>query len=283
MKAGTTTLYHDLLTQPEIFLPDKESNAFLANDPGDHLSRLFPETKVRKRLTGEICPDYTKLDLDVGAARAASELYRGSGRVPRVVYLVREPIARLVSHHHFVSSQHGDANPGGMSRDIEAALRNFPELLETSRYHERLRPWIEAFGRDALKVIRFEDYIANRAEVLGSLARFLGLAHFDASAIRPDEIHNAGESRPVATPGWRRIMKSPIYRKRLRPLLPLRLRDRIRHCLLPAAPSPPEPPSGQTRRHLVETLRPDITALGELMGLKGSPWEFEIAPDSRHD
>lgn len=275
MKSGTTTLYRDLLGQPGLHLPDKESNALLAPDPAGACARLFAAAPSGA-LTGEVCPDYTKPDLDERAAAAARALYAGR-RPPRLIFLAREPVARLLSHHHFISTQRGAGNPGGMTPDLEASLRDFPELVETSRYAARLRPWIEAFGREALLALRFEDYIADRAGTLERIAAFLGHPGIAGARVEAGRAHNRGASRPVATPGWRRILGNPLYRRWVRPLLPIGLRDRLRDRLLPKAPPRSSPPDPDTLRRLAAILQPDAAALGRLMGLDGPPWDLDRA------
>lgn len=275
MKAGTTTLYHDLRSQRGIFLPDKESNALLAADPENAYSRLF-EKSGAGALKGEVCPDYTKPGSGDAAVERATKLYRDRP-APKLIYLVREPIARLRSHHHFISTQHGAANPGAMTPDLAASLRDFPELIETSCYASRLQPWLDAFGSEAVCVVRFEDYIADRVGTLRALAELLGLPDFDPEAIQAETIHNAGESRPVATPFWRKVMGNGIYRRFIRPWLSLEMRDRIRARLLPKAPSKPEPPSAETLRELRERLRPEMESLVDLIGAEHPLWNEEKA------
>ncbi len=277
MKAGTTTLYHDLRSQPGVFLPDKESNALLADDPGAACARLFgPAASTgggTDVLRGEVCPDYTKPGPEERALAAAAALY-GDRSAPKLVYLVREPIARLRSHHHFVSTQHGAANPGGMTTDLAASLRDFPELVETSRYATRLRPWVERFGIGSVRVIRFEDYIADRVGTLRELTAWLGLPDFDSAAIRTDTVFNPGDTRPVATPFWRKVMENPLYRRFVRPWLSLEWRDRIRGRLLPKPPPRSGPPSESTRRELVAILRPEVDALAGMIGAAPPFWNL---------
>ncbi|MCB1229925.1 MAG: sulfotransferase domain-containing protein [Verrucomicrobiae bacterium] len=273
MKAGTTTLYHDLRSQPGVYLPDKESNALLSYDPRRTFSKLFRRVPPGA-LVGEVCPDYTKAGSDRQAATAAAKLYRDR-TVPRIVYLVREPVARLRSHHHFLSSQHGAANPGRMTADLEASLRDFPELVEAGCYASRLKPWVEAFGMKAIRVIRFEDYVADRIGTLRLLSYHLGWEVFDSNAVRTDAVYNAGDSRPVATPFWRKVMGNVIYRRLIRPWLSLERRDRIRERLLPKPPPRSAPPSEETRRRLVETFRPEVEALAEMIGVKEPLWNLD--------
>lgn len=273
MKAGTTTLYHDLRAQSELIaMPDKESNALLATDP---LAAFAGIGKTGMRI-GEVCPDYTKPGFGEQSATVAQALYAGR-KPPRLIYLVRHPIDRLLSHHYFVSSQHGDANPGGMTRDLEASLRDFPELVETSRYATRLRPWVDAFGIDSVKVIRFEDYIADRSGTLQTIAEFLGLEQCDFAPVIPDRVHNRSDARPVATPFWRRIMGNALYRRFIRPCLSLELRDRIRARLLPKPPPRPAPPSSETRQWLIAELTPEVEALSELIGATEPLWDLSVS------
>jgi hypothetical protein len=272
MKCGTTTLYHDLLALPGVRLPDKESNALLAADPERVLAQLFAGAGPGE-VIGEVCPDYTKPGLGDRALAAARRLF-ASHQPPKLIYLVREPIARLLSHHHFVSTQHGEANPGGMTADLAASLRDFPELVATSCYAARLGPWLDAFGRETVKVIRFEDYVADRVGTLADLADFLGLGHAHIGEIDTGRVHNAGDSRPVATPGWRRVLRQPLYRQWLRPLLPRGLRDRLRAWLLPKPPPRPAPPGPETLAALAEIFQPDVEMLSHLIGADRPLWDL---------
>jgi hypothetical protein len=278
MKCGTTTLYRDLLALPGLFLPDKESNALFAPDPSLELARLFRRARPGQ-LVGEVCPDYTKLALDIRAAESARRLYLNR-RPPRLIFLAREPIARLLSHHHFISTQHGDANPGGMTSDLAASLRDFPELVETSRYAARLRPWIDAFGLESLLVVRFEDYIADRAGTIAHLAEFLGLPPVAAPSIETEKVFNPGESRPVATPGWRKILRHPAYRRLVRPLLPPSLREKLRAGLLSKSPPKPVPPAPETLRALAGVLKPDTEELSRMLGADGPLWDLDEAAEN---
>jgi len=264
MKAGTTTLYHDLRTQPDIYLPDKEGNALLDEHPLVTYRQLF-DRAAPGQLRGEVCPDYSKPDSDQQAADQAKKLY-ADREPPKLIYLVREPIARLLSHHYFISTQHGDANPDGMTDDLEKSLRDFPELLDTSRYASRLQPWLDAFGAGQIRIVRFEDYVADRNATVSDLAGFLGLENFSPQNIRQEQVHNASTSRPVATPFWRRIMHNSWYRKCLRPLLSLEMRDRLRHSLLPGPPARPAPPSKEIIARLAGELRPEVAAISEIAG-----------------
>jgi len=276
MKAGTTSLYHDLRQQTDIALPDKETNALLKEDPDAAFSAIRAE---RDQCFGEVCPDYSKPGSGERAAKAATELYQDH-QLPRIIYLVREPIARLRSHHYFLSSQQGEANPAGMTADIKASLRDFPELVETSCYAARLQPWIDAFGSENILVIRFEDYIAERPETLTRILDFLGIRSNRVESATQQGHFNPSDSRPVATPGWHRFRKNSLYRKLIRPLLSLKVRDRIRSWILPKPPPPPAPPSDDTLERLKTELQPEVEAISLIVESPEPLWDLDDAIDS---
>ncbi len=268
MKCGTTTLYHDLLSQPGIFLPDKESNLLFCPSPAEAYARAYKKMGAGQ-LCGEVCPDYSKLpDLD-DAVPNAHALFPDSP--PRIVYVVREPLSRTLSHHRFVSSRLDTRFPS-MGPDINRCIRQHPELINYSRYAMQIRPWIEAFGEDHLLVIRFEDYIRDRRTSLAQILAFLGISTAPVFDKRPP-LKNPSDSRPVLTPGWQRIIDSKLYRRLLRPLLGNSLRDWIRHQVLPKPAGNWVPPTPETSRYIIDQVRADTAELESLLGIDSPLWE----------
>ena len=101
MKAGTTSLYRDLPTNPSVFMPiDKEPNNLLSDDVRtpqglDDYARHFQRAGA-DQLCGEASTAYTMLPRHTGVPERALEVL---GPDCRIIYLVREPVARIVSHH----------------------------------------------------------------------------------------------------------------------------------------------------------------------------------------
>ncbi len=101
-KAGTTTLYRDLLANPAIFLPiDKEPGNLceddLLTDTGrSAYARHFANAST-DQLCGEATTSHTKRPDVLGVPARARRLL---GDKLKVIYLVREPISRIISHHH---------------------------------------------------------------------------------------------------------------------------------------------------------------------------------------
>jgi len=270
MKAGTTSLYHDLGSNPAIFFPhDKEPESLLRDDVMTARGRqeyagLFAGARI-DQVSGEASTSYSKLPTYAGVPRRARQLL-GPGL--RVIYLIREPVARLLSHHDHSSVS------GGMPRDVDTAVQECPELIAYSRYAMQIEPWLDTFGESQVRVVAFERYVRDRLAVTTELSEFLGVAP------RPDLVHadcvyNRSEGKPVLTSAWRVVRDSWPYRELLRPILPRALVRAAYRCLLPKAPPRPAPPTAETVRLIIDRLREDIDRLPRILGLGRPPWDME--------
>ncbi len=260
MKSGTTSLYRDLLTHPRVFFPlDKEPENLCSDDVLTDAGRARYEKMFERAGPDQLCAEastaYTKRPTFEGVAERARKLMPEA----RLIYLIRDPVARLLSHHHHMRVE------GSMPESLEQAIEEHPELLDYSRYAMQLDPWANAFGADAIRVVRFEDYIADREASAAALQQFLGLDP------RPDlvdaqTVHNKGEGKPVTTGPWKAVISSAPYRRLVRPLLPIGLKDRLRAALLPKAPAKAPPPPPELIQRLRRDLEPDMARLRELWG-----------------
>ncbi|MEM7629252.1 MAG: sulfotransferase [Planctomycetota bacterium] len=276
MKCGSTTLFRDLLTHPRVFFPlDKEPEHLTRDDVLDPASetRAEYEALFARARPDQFCAEastaYTKRPDFEGVAKRARALL---GERLKVIYLVREPIKRLVSHHYHSYTE------GRMPADIARSVREFPELIEYSRYAHQAEPWLDELGEQNVRILRFEDLVADRPGVVGGLQGWLGLEPMPGR-IDAGRRFNSGDSKPVATGGWKRLANNDAYRRYVRPLLPLGMKDRIRGMLLPKAPPRPDPPGPELVAELRERLAPDLARLAELLGRGGEDlWPAE-APD----
>lgn len=230
MKAGTTTLFRDLIGHPDLFLPeDKEPDILTA--PGEDLEakrRDYEDLFARSRpgqLCGEASTSYTKRPDFEGVAERALRL---AGPDLRIIYLVREPISRIVSHYKH------EAGIGLVTEPLNEAVLRHERFVAYSRYDWQIAPWIEAFGEDRVLRLSFENYIANRHETVTDVCRFLGVNPALAPAPMEDRAFNASERKPTATRGiLRNLVTSRFYLRRVKPLIPWHIRDRLATLLLP--------------------------------------------------
>ena len=160
-----------------------------------------------------------------------------------------------------------------MQGSIDECVQTYPSLIHYSCYAMQLRPWLETFGRDAVRVLRFEDYVSQRAGTINDVCRFLGVA-CRTEQIETETIFNRSKGKPVFTDLWATIAELSAYRRVLRPLLPAPLRRVLYTRLLPAAPPAPSPPSADTIERLLDVFQDDVELLRQLTGAVAPLWDL---------
>ncbi len=268
MKAGTTTLYRDLLTNPGLFLsPEKERSHLLRDDVLTEAGRRDYASLFRRARPDQRCgiapTRYTTLPDCPGVPQRALKVH---GASLRAIYLVREPVARTVSHHYH------ELAAGTVTGTIDEAVRREPRFIDYSRYAMQVAPWLETFGPRQVLIVRFETYVADRRATVARICRFIGVEPRD-DLIQPDVAYNRSDDKPVPHGVGGALRRSPLYRRLVRPLLPHSVKDRLREAFLPRAPARPPPPSPETVEYILEALGDDPDRLRSLMGSDDPLWD----------
>jgi Sulfotransferase domain len=273
MKAGTSSLYMDLSSHPQVFRAESKEPDSLCRD--DVLStsglRAYGELYRRARedqLIVDASTGYSKRpDYEAVVKRAVKVLPVGF----KVIYIVRHPIRRIVSQHHHENTA------GLVGPCIDEEVRRHPRFINYSRYAFQLEPWLETVGRDRIQVIKFEDYVDRRDDVLKNLCQFLGLDHKQL-AIEEDKAYNKTEGKPVRNRFWDVVFHSPVYRRVFRRALSPRFRLSLMSWLLPKGSLRPADPTPETIAWLRENLEEDMTKLQSLLEYDMPLWEDFVSP-----
>lgn len=262
MKCATTTLYEDLSLNPRIFLAVKElgllkSPRVLSDAGKASYASHFAAAKAGQ-IRGDISTEYSKSPEYPDAAGNALKVL---GANAKIIYMVREPVARLLSHHqHMMNARGADQ----MGDDINTEIERRPELINYSRYAMQLTPWLQAFGKGNIHVIVFEEYIRARESVTNAVSDFLGVPRvqlqLDAAGA------NRSESRRVANKVWAAIITSRFYRSGLRGMLPISVRQIFAKTFLKPAAQRRIPASSKTLAKIIDQLAPDAEQLQKLLG-----------------
>lgn len=260
MKAGTTSLYMDVASHRDAYLAqDKEPHA-LCDDRILTADGLAAYQAIYAGAPADaLCCDastgYAKRpDFEGVPERALKVLPEDF----RVVYVIRNPIARIISQHHH-EFFHGLAGPS-----IDEEVRRHPRYIQYSQYSYQLAPWIQAIGKERVRVVGFERYVDSRSETLKDLFAFLGLS-CDEEVIRHGKVYNRSQGKPVKNAYWRKVRESDAYRRFIRPLTPLKLRLALQHAILPKAVQELSPPSRNTLEYLASELKGDLASLSTLL------------------
>lgn len=221
MKCGTSTLAAQLAAQPGVFMATPKEPEFFSEDAnfarGQGWYEALFDAAPDGALKGEASTGYTKLPTHPEAVARIREMLPEV----RLVYLIRNPLERLVSHYIH------DWTMGVVDCDLAQALERHPELVAYGRYGAQIAPYVEAFGAERVLLLTQPALRARPQEVLEQVGRFLGLAavprwqadlaeaNVSAERVRPLPLHGLLVLNPVATALRRR-------------LVPKALRDRIR-------------------------------------------------------
>lgn len=268
MKSGTTSLHHYLSLHPEVFMSeDKEPRFFNVEQNWQRgvpwYSSLF-QTNLPVR--GESTPDYTKYPAIAGVAQRIHSVLPDV----RLVYLVREPVERIVSHYIDAYSF------GRVHKPIDQELANFREhhFVNCSRYHLQLEQYLAYFDRDRILVITTDELKQHPNATMRTIFKFLGV---DPSFTSPafEKIHyRAEEMRRNTRVGYVLLgMVDYVRRSALRPYLSPKLMAPIRALNTRTARPIPRPELDPVlRQQLVDHLRPDVERLRVLTNKSFSNW-----------
>jgi Sulfotransferase domain len=187
-KAGTTSLFWYLSQLPDVAASDvKEIQYFTPLSEGDGV--LAPLSEYARHFRGaqgaryrlEASPQYFH-----GGQVVVDAMQRTLDR-PRVIVMLRDPIARLWSQFRFMNSRLADLPEGMTFEAYVAACRQVRErheafsrenrlywTIEGGFYVDYLDPWVDGFGDD-LRVVFFEQMAALPEEVTRDLSTWLEL------------------------------------------------------------------------------------------------------------
>lgn len=241
MKAGTSTLYDQLTRQDGLFMTTPKEPAFFADDTvfakgPDWYAGLYADAP-EGALCGEASTHYTKLPTyPETVARMA-----GLPNVPKLIYVIRNPLERALSHYIHEQSQ------GVMGADLEASFATHGELASYGCYAMQLAPFIEAFGRDQIYLTSLEQLKSDPDTEIAAIGRHIGAAQpflWDHAA-RPQ---NVSSERMRRLPFHGLLVESKLSKVLRRRLLPQALRQKLRAART----------MGSARPELPETLRAEL-------------------------
>lgn len=270
MKAGTTTMYEDLRNHPSVYLPEKELDSLGSPDVVTargraRYERLFAAAGAYQ-VPGQVSSPYAKLP---DSARAVDNAASVLGNGFKVVYLVRDPVERVVSQHRHERSR------GRLRESLDVAVHTTPRLIDYSRYAMQIAPWVDLVGRDRVRVVPFERYVADRAGVLDSVFAFLGVAATGPGPTGIDRVHNRSGEAPAAGGRVGRVLRSRGYRSYVRPLVPQRVRRLGVRTVRDTDAPPADEPSPQTVDLIIEQTAPELPPLMDLCGDVAPAWDLD--------
>ena len=213
MKAGTTSLYGYLTEHPEIEMPPvKELDYFVEEKNWTRGLHWYEEQFAGVsdgRLTGDISPNYSKYPLFDGVPERIARVLPDV----RLIYVMRDPIARMRSHWVHAIDKGTESEPLGTT------LLGNPYFLECSSYGMQLERYLEHFPRGRVLLLTAEELRADRHRVLTQVFEFLGVAADARVATEPREQHSSEDKRIPRRLRRKRAQLSDAEEQKLRDLM----------------------------------------------------------------
>jgi hypothetical protein len=252
MKGGTSSLYHYLGEHPEICMSStKETDYFIeGRNYGQGLDWYRSLFADHAKVCGEASPNYSKRHRHRGVPSRLRRL------IPdvRLIYIMRDPIDRIVSHylHNRSIGRENRALPEAVAAK---SYRN--NYVRTSMYQFQLAAYVRRFPLERILTITTEELREKQAETLKTIFRFVGVdpdfegkvfgRYFNQTPVagQTESDDNGGIPPPALLP----LQQASVALER--PVLDRADRDR-----------------------LAEYLAPDIEKLRLLTGLRFERWSL---------
>ena len=273
-KAGTTSLHAYLSEHPQIHMSAIKEPRFFAGPPGD---LPFPPDWVPDLPTyeslfdsplavrGESSTDYAIHPRRAGVPARIQESVPDA----RFIYMVRDPIARAISHYRMGVALMGEQRSLGEALGDLEDLRATPYLCP-SLYATQLELYLQRFPGDRLLVVDQAELDSERQAALARIYSFLGV---------DDSFVGAGiEETYLSSGSWRAYPRgySDFIARYVAPAtrwIPVGARRSVRRALerklwQPIGTSIDAP----LRRRLELRFGPEAERLRELTGQRFATW-----------
>lgn len=249
MKAGTSSLYHDLGNLDGVFMtPEKEPDDLASEEVLTEAGTKAYLAKFSGARSGDICGEastsYSKLPIIKGVPERAVKVL---GKNLKIIYVQRDPIARIISQYKHLWGL------GLETRPMNRAVLEDPSYVATSQYEYQLEAWRKLLPPDQILILEFEEYIANPGAVLSKVATFLDV---DAPKRVSSTHRNASANKHVVPRNSLlfTLMSSRLYQYSIKPLIGRSMVDLIKSKVLPKPKVTAETLSETTLQTLTERL-----------------------------
>jgi hypothetical protein len=204
-------------------------------------------------LCGESSTHYTKLPTHPRTLERMLRVLPGA----RLIYVMRHPIDRLVSHFVHEWGENRARGP------IDEAVARLPALVDYSLYTMQLAPYLDAYGGDRVLPLFMERVVRHPQEALDQIGRFLGCA---APLVWRAELgaSNVGAERLRKSAVRDAIVETPVLRALRRAVVPKPVREWVKgHWRMREKPRL----SPDVEARLRERFDADLERLGAWLGV----------------
>ena len=267
-KAGTTSLYRYFDQHPDVFMyPEKGTNYFGYEDARDWKWADEGEPPLLRHFRVETFEEYEAAFAGASGETAVGEVSPQYFRSPtaaerihshlpdvQVIVSLRNPAERAFSGY-LMRIRRGEPVKSP-SEDLSADSSHVREGF----YYRRMKRYFDVFPREQIKVLLFDDFRRDPAQVMNELFSFIGVD----PGFRPD---TAPRHNPANVPRSRilnRLLYQPAVIRTAKAVVPERLHGSAKKVREVNLEEPPKM-SPELRSRLLALYREDILNLEGLL------------------
>ena len=202
-KSGSSSLYSIIEKHPDIgSYGMKEPNIFNTSSPEMALSRLselgLRRPDARYRIDGSV--NYSQIPR---FSQCPKNIFECCGPSCRFIYIMRNPVERLISHFFWKKQQFGGVT------SIDRVFELDPQLYFTSCFDIQIEEYLKFFSIDRFYFLTYEDFIVRQAGVSEDIFHWLGLPILE----QPETSHR-GATKKTSTREMRGgALLDPLWRQ----------------------------------------------------------------------
>lgn len=211
MKCGTTTLHAILNSHPNVFIPNEEIHFFNIDHILQHSDYNFYDKSQKTWISQDMERDALKMwswylskfngyetmlkgedSTTYLASRIAAERIAIQSKPIKLIFMLRQPTQRAYSQYCH------ELRDGRATYSFEDTIRFNPQsILSRGLYKEQLEFWYDTLPKEQIKVILFEDFLADKLNVLQDICQYLEI---DFDALDEEMMHT--HSNKARLPKW---------------------------------------------------------------------------------
>ncbi len=197
-KAGTTSMYLYLRNHPDICVSSQKECNFFSDEANYRKGIQWYEGQFDRPslVCADVSPDYTKGDSNAVAARL-----HGYAPEARLIYILRDPVERLVSHYLHKMRKGRVARP---LRDLiyEAGIEG-TDLFMPGYYYRHLQAYLGRYPREQMLVMLSEDLRGRRVQMMNMVHEHIGVMPQSEPSPYNYEAHVSKDAFSLST--WTRV------------------------------------------------------------------------------
>ena len=243
-KSGTTSLYHYLKQHPQLFVSErKESNYFTFSHNkapdfnwwGHKPASLFLPVASLEEYQSQFADNQAKVAIGEASPMYLYSPYAASrikSTLPnaKLIVIFRHPVDRAFSHYAHLRRD-GREPIVDFYKAIQAESQRRQEnwvwdyfYTDMSMYYEQLKRFTSLFPPSQIKIVLFDDLLANGNETMSSIANFLEV---DSDFTFDTEIRHNISGIPRNAPLHTFLTSPNLLKEVSRYLLPRKIRQRF--------------------------------------------------------